>query len=92
MSETKATLYLSHNCKSCLEVLGFLQGTETPGLTLSWVHPAIDSNSLRREHILIATGERINTIPAIPALTHQGKLIVGMEDVIAYLKLNSGKL
>ena len=92
MSETNATLYLSHNCKACLEVLSLLESTSVSGVKVAWVHPAIDSNTLAKEHILLATGARINTIPALPALSHQDKLLVGKDEVVAYIKLNIGKL
>lgn len=85
--ETKATLYVSHTCLTCLAVLDYLHASTREDVHIVYVHPAMDSATLKREYILLATGARTNTLPGIPALVHGEKLVVGNE-VVAYLELN----
>lgn len=86
-TEPKATLYVSHTCLACLAVLDYLHASATD-VHIEYVHPAMDSATLKKEYILLASGSRVNTLPGIPALIHGEKLMVG-DEVIAYLKLNA---
>lgn len=82
----KPVLYVSHNCSACLEVMDHLHATAGLDLDITWVHPAINTNTLDKEYILLATGTRTYTIPGLPALLDGEKMLVGKE-VLAYLKL-----
>jgi pyruvate/2-oxoglutarate dehydrogenase complex dihydrolipoamide dehydrogenase (E3) component len=64
-----------------------MHANATEGIDIKYVHPTMDSATLKREYILLATGARTSVLPGIPALIHGEKMIVGNE-VIAYLQLN----
>lgn len=87
MDQNKPTLYLSHTCNECLEVVDYLHAEARSDVAIVWVHHAIDAATMKQEYILLASGLRTSSIPGVPALIHGEKLLVGKE-VVAYLRLN----